>query len=101
MMRAMSLPLPPMTAYRNRSGASGVAAYALREDALIVQFIDGAIYVYGADRPGRHHVGRMKSLAMSGRGLNGYINRYVREKYQAELQGRPPQSSTRQNTALR
>ena len=93
MMHSMSLPhaprahdpLPPLTAYRNRSGHSSVAAYALLEHALIVQFDDGATYLYGLDRPGRHHVGRMKSLAMSGRGLNAYIRRYVRDKYQAQL----------------
>ncbi|MFC5578832.1 hypothetical protein ACFPOA_12520 [Lysobacter niabensis] len=78
-------PLPPMTAYRNRGGDSGVAAYALLADALIVRFDDGATYLYGPARPGRHHVGRMKSLAMSGRGLNAYIRRYVREKHQAQL----------------
>lgn len=74
-----------MTAYRNRSGRSGVAAYALLDDALIVKFDDGATYLYGPARPGRHHVGRMKSLAMSGRGLDAYIRRYVREKHQARL----------------
>jgi len=78
-------PLPPLTAYRNRGGDSGVAAYALLEDALIVRFDDGATYLYDHVRPGRHHVGRMKSLAMSGRGLNAYIRRYVREKHQAQL----------------
>jgi hypothetical protein len=78
-------PLPPLTAYRNRSGHSGVAAYALLDDALIVQFDDGATCLYGPERPGRHHVGRMKSLALSGRGLNAYIRRYVREKHQAQL----------------
>lgn len=90
-----------MTAYRNRNGDSGVVAYALLEDALVVRFNDGATYLYGPSRPGRHHVGRMKSLAMAGRGLNTYINRYVREKYQAVLQEPARQSSTRQNTALR
>jgi hypothetical protein len=74
-----------MTPYRNRSGSSGVAAYAVLDDEIIVQFIDGSRYRYGAGRPGRHHVGQMKSLAMAGRGLGSYIHRFVREKYEERL----------------
>lgn len=74
-----------MTPYRNRNGHSGVASYALLDDGILVHFVDGATYRYGLERPGRHHVGRMKSLAMGGRGLATYINRYVREKYEERL----------------
>lgn len=74
-----------MTPYRNRSGSSGVAAYTLLDDAIIVQFNDETAYLYGPSRPGRHHVGRMKSLAMAGRGLGSYITRYVRDKYETRL----------------
>lgn len=76
---------PALTPYRNRSGTSGIDAYALLDDGILVRFDDGTIYRYGSRRPGRHHVGRMKSLAMGGRGLAAYINRYVREKYEARL----------------
>ena len=74
-----------MTPYRNRSGHSSIAAYAFLDDGIVVRFVDGATYRYGLARPGRHHVGRMKSLAMAGQGLSTYINRYVREKYEARL----------------
>ncbi|GAB3345643.1 hypothetical protein [Lysobacter tyrosinilyticus] len=77
--------VPALTPYRNRSGTSGIAAYALLDDGLLVRFADGRTYRYGPQRPGRHHVGRMKSLAMGGRGLAAYIQRYVREKYEARL----------------
>ncbi|MFC5571251.1 hypothetical protein ACFPN1_14395 [Lysobacter yangpyeongensis] len=72
-----------MTPYRNRSGSSGVAAYALLDDGIVVRFSDGAIYRYGHTHPGRHHVGKMKSLAMAGQGLGAYIRRYVRDKYES------------------
>jgi hypothetical protein len=88
-MSRLPAPLPSLTAYRNRGGDSGVAAYALLDHALIVQFDDGATYLYGPVRPGRHHVGRMKSLAMAGRGLDAYIRRYVRDKHEMELAPRP------------
>ena len=83
--RMSSLPVSRMTPYRNRSGQSGVSAFQLLDNAIVVRFIDGSTYRYGVERPGRHHVGRMKSLAMAGRGLATYINRYVREKYEERI----------------
>ena len=75
-----------LTPYRNRSGTSGVAAYALLDEAIVIRFADGATYRYGPEHPGRHHVGQMKSLALAGRGLNTYISRYVRERYESREQ---------------
>jgi hypothetical protein len=75
----------PLTPYRNRNGNSGVAAYALLDDGIVVRFVDGVTYRYGPAQPGRHHIGQMKSLALAGRGLGGYIRRYVREKYEERL----------------
>ena len=72
----------PMAPYRNRNGNSGVAAYALLDDGILVRFVDGKTYRYGLTQPGRHHIGQMKSLALAGRGLGNYITRYVREKYE-------------------
>lgn len=74
-----------LTPYRNRDGDSRVAAYQLFDDGVIVRFVDGSTYRYGPERPGRYHVGQMKSLAMAGRGLAAYINRYVRDKYEERL----------------
>lgn len=84
-MSAITTNVPHMTPYRNRSGSSGVTAYAILDEAIIVQFSNDTAYLYGPSRPGRHHVGRMKSLAMSGRGLGGYITRFVRDKYETRL----------------
>ncbi|GAB3101118.1 hypothetical protein [Lysobacter terrae] len=74
----------PMTPYRNRNGNSGVAAYALLDDGILVRFVDGKTYRYGLTQPGRHHIGQMKSLALGGRGLGVYISRYVRDKYEEQ-----------------
>ena len=75
----------PMTPYRNRNGNSGVAAYSLLDDGIVVRFVDGNTFRYGLTQPGRHHVGQMKSLALAGRGLGGYISRYVRGKYEERI----------------
>jgi hypothetical protein len=74
-----------LTPYRNRDGNSGVSAYQLLDDGIIVRFVEDGTYRYGSERPGRYHVGQMKSLAMAGRGLAKYINRYVRDKYEERL----------------
>lgn len=77
---------PALTPYRNRSGTSGIAAYALLDEGILVRFVDGVTYRYGPQRPGRHHVGKMKSLALGGRGLATYISRYVGDKYEARYE---------------
>jgi hypothetical protein len=68
-----------LTPYRNRDGNQ------LLDDGIIVRFVEDGTYRYGPERPGRYHVGQMKSLAMAGRGLATYINRYVRDKYEERL----------------
>lgn len=76
--------LPPMTPYANRSGDSGVVAYAIVGDAIVVEFDGGALYLYDAVRPGIAQVRRMRALARSGRGLSSYISREV-DDYRAKL----------------
>jgi hypothetical protein len=87
MLARMSIPASTLdlTPYRNRDGHSGVSAYQLLDDGIIVRFVEDGTYRYGPERPGRYHVGQMKSLAMAGRGLATYINRYVRDKYEERL----------------
>ncbi|MBB2999782.1 hypothetical protein FHX57_002113 [Paraburkholderia tropica] len=72
-----------MECYKNLSGNSGVAAYAIGDDFIWVQFSDGTRYQYTYDRPGIVHVETMKQLAIGGRGLNSYIQRtpVVRKGY--------------------
>jgi hypothetical protein len=108
-MEAVAAPrMPSFHRYRNLSGHSRVVAYAMLPDALAVQFLDGMVYLYSHDCPGRRHVGRMKVLARDGRGLSTYISRHIGNRFSArldrgDLQTFAPrdQSSTRQNTAFR
>ena len=117
-------PRPLFHRYGNRSGHSGVAGYALVDEGIAVRFSNGAVYLYDRACPGRLHVARMKQLAREGEGLATYISRRVGQRYARRLEsGSPPahrarshsrghagdardardapQSSTRQNTALR
>lgn len=66
-------------------GRIGVAGYALRRDAILVEFMDGAIYLYNHEVPGRRHVQRMQALATAGAGLSAYISRHVGKRFAARL----------------
>lgn len=71
-----------MKRYRNLSGYSGVAAYALQADAVLVRFLDSArVYRYSHAHAGAEHVQRMQQLAQEGRGLATYIAQHVRDLY--------------------
>lgn len=70
-----------MQRYGDIDRDSGVTAFELGADFIRVRFHDGGVYLYTVTRPGRHHVERMKSLALRGDGLNAYINEHVRDAY--------------------
>lgn len=70
-----------MERYRNLSGVSGVSAYEIGSDYILVRFSTGAVYRYSYRKAGNSHVDEMKSLARKGLGLNSYINKYVKYSY--------------------
>ncbi len=74
-----------MTRYKNLSGDSGVTAYAVTRNSIIVEFRDGPAYLYTHCIPGMRKVQAMKQLAAKGRGLATYINKFVRKRYTAKL----------------
>lgn len=71
-----------MERYKNLDGNSGVYSYELRPNAIAVKF-DGTsqIYVYSYSRAGHIFVEQMKLLAVSGRGLNSFIQKNARRLY--------------------
>jgi len=69
----------------NLDGDSGVVTYEIGQTDIKVGFEDGSLYLYNHVRPGLAAVERMKVLAASGRGLNGFISRTVRKNYAAKL----------------
>lgn len=70
-----------MKKYGRLSGDSGVVAYQVEDEAIKVRFVDGKVYTYSYDSPGRVHVEQMKKLARAGRGLSTYISKYVGANY--------------------
>lgn len=65
-----------MTHYLNLNGNSGVLAYKISPNGIIVQFREGAdtFYKYTNISAGAHTVLHMSALATQGRGLNSYIS---------------------------
>jgi hypothetical protein len=74
-----------MERYRNLGGDSGVVAYEIGDDSIMVQFRDGSLYLYNYQSAGRDNIEHMKELAVSGEGLNSFINRVVRKRYASKL----------------
>lgn len=74
-----------MEIYRDIDGNSGVSAYEVGNDFIIVQFTKGGKYLYNYSITGSNHVQHMISLARTGNGLNGYINRYAKHSYARKI----------------
>lgn len=71
-----------MERYRNSGGYSGVSAYEIGSDYILVKFSGTArIYRYSYRKAGQNHVENLKRLAKSGSGLNSYINIHVKNLY--------------------
>lgn len=77
-----------MRKYKDLSGDSGVAAFQIGTDSIIIRFKPGGTYRYDAVKPGKRHVEKMKKLALSGDGLATYINQEVRDNYAAKIDDR-------------
>lgn len=72
-----------MQRYKNTSGVSNVEAYDIGPTYIDVKYCDSArIYRYSYGSAGESHVETMKQLAAQGYGLNAYINRLVRYRYE-------------------
>jgi hypothetical protein len=67
--------------YQDLSGGSGVAAYRIGHDSIVVRFKTGHGYLYTYASTGRSNVERMKLLAARGEGLATFINQHVGKRY--------------------
>ena len=70
-----------MQRYENVSGHSGVVAFELQPNAIIVQFQDGWKYRYTTVSTGPSAIREMKQYAQAGWGLSTYISQHVKNAY--------------------
>jgi hypothetical protein len=63
-----------MQTYVNYGGDSGVDAFEIAADYIIVRFLSGDCYKYTSESVGSSNLEQMKALARQGEGLNAFIN---------------------------
>jgi hypothetical protein len=78
-----------METYKNLGGDSGVKAYEIASNYILVKFTDNWVYKYTSNSVGMSNFSEMKRLATQGEGLNSFINtnedvkKGYTDKYQA------------------
>lgn len=71
-----------MIKYKNLGRNSNIDSYEIYNSYILVKFKKSTkIYSYSYQKAGRDLVENMKKLAILGKGLNSYINKYVRDLY--------------------
>ena len=70
-----------MEKYLNLSSHSGIVGYEIENVSITVYFNSRYAYKYDNFTPGESVVNQMKYLAIQGRGLNTFINKYVGQLY--------------------
>ena len=71
-----------MQRYANYGGDSSIAGYEIEPTRIRVMFSDGSLYSYSYASARKSNVEQMKQLAQSGYGLNSFIMRNVRNRYE-------------------
>jgi hypothetical protein len=74
-----------MIKYLNRSGNSGVDSYEIVPEGIIVKFSNGTKYLYSFIKPGKREVEKLKTLAISGKGLSSYISSHIKNNYEKKF----------------
>lgn len=74
-----------MEIYCDTHGDSGVSAFEVGSDFIIVRFTKGDTYLYNYLTTGSYHVNNMIRLARMGNGLNGYINLNTKSTYARKI----------------
>jgi hypothetical protein len=74
-----------MEIYKNFGGNSNARAYEIENDSIKVQFGDGSVHLYTYQSAGRNNIEHMKTMVVTGRGLNSFIMRHIRKAYAAKL----------------
>jgi hypothetical protein len=73
-----------MRPYRNLNDNSSVLAFEIGSDSIKVMFSHG-IYTYSYDSTGQENIERMKTLALNGKGLNTFIDEYIKKDMMLSL----------------
>jgi hypothetical protein len=70
-----------MQNYSNQTGKSNITHYKIEDDKIFIKFKkwdEPIIYTYESE--GTEHVENLKALALSGKGLSRYLQRYFKSQ---------------------
>ncbi|MFI5346553.1 MAG: hypothetical protein ACHQ51_09290 [Elusimicrobiota bacterium] len=67
--------------YKNLSGASKVARYEIRKDAVTIRFADHSVYRYTNQSADPANISKMKTLALAGKGLGTFIDANLKDRF--------------------
>jgi hypothetical protein len=85
-----------MKQYKNLGVSSGVRAYELGPDYIIILFKGDWYYLYTTDSASAGDITIMQQLAEKGRGLGTYINAHVKDGYAYKSKTKPVVDSAQQ-----
>ncbi len=72
-----------MQKYQNVGTKSSVEEFEIGKDYVLIKYYKTPkLYKYSYASAGKEKVEKMKELALSGQGLNGYINRFAEFEYE-------------------
>lgn len=74
-----------MEKYGNKNGDSGISGFEIGSNYILIEFSTGSVYEYTYTSAGENNIEAMKRLAISGSGLNGFINTYVKFRYSRKI----------------
>ncbi|MCX8522734.1 hypothetical protein OF897_02215 [Chryseobacterium formosus] len=74
-----------MEKYGNKNGDSGISGFEIGSNYILIEFSTGSVYEYTYTSAGESNIEAMKRLAISGSGLNGFINTYVKFRYSRKI----------------
>jgi hypothetical protein len=85
-----------MRRYRNWSGTSGVRAFEIGPDFIVLQWNGPELYTYSYAKVGEQNVEEMKRLALKGSHLNKFINEHP-EIRSGFVKSKPPVKETNED----
>lgn len=70
-----------MTRYKNLSGNSNIIRYHIAKDAMTIRFADCSVYIYTNQSADPETIGKMKTLALKGKGLGTFISENLKDRF--------------------
>ena len=83
----MNTPKKPkmMVLYKNLSGDSKVVRYQIAKDSMTIRFADCSVYRYTNQSADPATIGKMKTLALAGKGLGTFISENLKDRFSRKI----------------